>query len=228
MFPPPVRLRCWCVWLKHSGYSLLTLRLLDVVIWDSHPLALGATPKQVYIDGIAQLESPHVNTKPASSQTAPKVPNFDEEREAVLKYEGLPPLTPAKKAKNVIFENVKSVFYRDTATASLVQKDYDNNNSVIVVENGEIFCAGSRADCLTREIHSSSSYEIVDLEGGVLAPSLITFGSELGMSEIAAESSTQDGSIPDPLRENTPSIAGGDGLVIQAVDGLVYSTRNAL
>ena len=31
---------------------------LDIVIWDSHPLALGATPRQIYIDGAHQLENP--------------------------------------------------------------------------------------------------------------------------------------------------------------------------
>ena len=27
----------------------------DVVLWDSHPLRLGATPRQVWIDGVIQL-----------------------------------------------------------------------------------------------------------------------------------------------------------------------------
>ena len=37
---------------------------LDIVIWDWHPLALGATPRQVYIDGIPQLEKPQELNKP--------------------------------------------------------------------------------------------------------------------------------------------------------------------
>ena len=38
---------------------------LAIVIWDSHPLALGATPRQVYIDGIPQLEKPQELNKPS-------------------------------------------------------------------------------------------------------------------------------------------------------------------
>ncbi|KAF8825834.1 hypothetical protein HHX47_DHR6000507 [Lentinula edodes] len=58
--------------------------LSDLVVWDSHPLAIGATPVQVFMDGIAQLEDPVVIEKPDKSQDAPKIPNYDEEaREAV-------------------------------------------------------------------------------------------------------------------------------------------------
>ena len=32
---------------------------LDIVIWESYPLALGVTPRQVYIDGIPQLDHPN-------------------------------------------------------------------------------------------------------------------------------------------------------------------------
>ncbi|GJJ16001.1 hypothetical protein Clacol_010280 [Clathrus columnatus] len=204
----------------------------DVVIWDSHPLALGATPKQVYIDGIPQLEHPHINEKPALSQKAPTVPNFDKEREAAVKHEGLPPLTPAKQVKNVVFKGVKSIFIKNTVTntveeLNLKTGDYTSReNSIVVIEDGKISCIGVHATC--SEFLSSSSYESVDLENGTLASSFITFGSELGTVEIAGESSTQDGPIFDPLSKDIPSIAGGDGLVIQAVDGLIYSTRNAL
>ena len=51
----------------------------DIVIWDSHPLALGATPIQVIIDGIPQLSTKFVVEKPESFQVAPKAPNFDKE-----------------------------------------------------------------------------------------------------------------------------------------------------
>ncbi|KAJ8496327.1 hypothetical protein ONZ45_g12505 [Pleurotus djamor] len=58
----------------------------DLVLWDSHPLALGATPIQVFIDGIPQLDNPFNVQKPASFQHSPKVPNFDDEAEAAIHY----------------------------------------------------------------------------------------------------------------------------------------------
>ena len=44
---------------------------LDIVIWDSHPLALEATPRQIYIDGIHQLENPQELNTPFKFQTLP-------------------------------------------------------------------------------------------------------------------------------------------------------------
>jgi imidazolonepropionase-like amidohydrolase len=60
----------------------------DVVLWDSHPLALGATPSQVFIDGIPQLKGLKVE-KPKSLQEVPKTPNFDKEANLTLKVESL-------------------------------------------------------------------------------------------------------------------------------------------
>jgi hypothetical protein len=64
----------------------------DIVAWDSHPLALGATPKQVWIDGISQIESPFSSQKPAAFQKPPATPDFDREAYEAIKYDGLPPL----------------------------------------------------------------------------------------------------------------------------------------
>lgn len=55
------------------------------MIWDSHPLALGATPVQVIIDGIPQLPAKYVVEKPQSFQVVPKVPNFDEEAKKTVR-----------------------------------------------------------------------------------------------------------------------------------------------
>lgn len=70
--------------------------------------------------------------------------------------------------------------------------------------------------------------EIVDLEGGSLAPGLTTFGSPLGLVEIQMEKSTNDGVVIDPLMGKVPSIVGGDEAVIRAVDGLQFEGRNTL
>ncbi|KAF7556147.1 hypothetical protein G7Z17_g1641 [Cylindrodendrum hubeiense] len=54
----------------------------DIVVWDSHPLAIGATPLQVFIDGVPQLESSKVKRSmgttfkdpPSPSSGVPMVP----------------------------------------------------------------------------------------------------------------------------------------------------------
>src|ERR1700744_2438695 len=82
----------------------------DLVVWDSHPLALGATPIQVFIDGIPQLDAPHVVSKSDTFQDLPKVPNFDREAEEAIAFEGLPPLLPERASTDfVLFTGVRSV-----------------------------------------------------------------------------------------------------------------------
>jgi imidazolonepropionase-like amidohydrolase len=56
----------------------------DIVLWDSHPLNLGATPLQVFIDGIPQLENQPLIPKSSRVQHAPATPNFNQEAQLAL------------------------------------------------------------------------------------------------------------------------------------------------
>lgn len=199
----------------------------DLVIWDSHPLALGATPKQVFIDGIPQLETPHVVNKPAAWQQRPRVPNFDKEAADAVKYEGLPPLTPAKSDSGVVlFTNVKSVYKRAGGDVQVAYTSGDADLGVVVVHNGVIACSGGYKSCVTPALLGSA--EVVNLQGGSIAPGLATYGSQLGLQEISAESSTIDGYVYDPLLQKVPAVLGGDGALVRAADGLQFGSRDAL
>ncbi|KAJ7669296.1 carbohydrate esterase family 9 protein [Mycena polygramma] len=195
----------------------------DVIVWDSHPLALGAAPKQVYIDGIAQLETPYTSAKPKSAQHVPATPNFDKEIADAIKYEGLPPLEPqAAKSDVVVFRNVGSIFLKDPATRSVSQVFTSASaEGVVVVEKGQIVCSGTCPAALSR-----SDALHLDLEGGSISPALLSYGSPLGLTHIAGESSTSDGPVFDPLSNAIPKII--DGTVIKAADGLLFATRDAL
>lgn len=197
----------------------------DVVLWDSHPLALGATPQQVWIDGISQLAHPHVHEKPEQLQHAPKTPNFDKEAKQTLEHDGLPPLLPEHTDKGtVVFTNVSEVLVKEvhgiramfTAQAS---------SGVVVVEGGRIACASSGTSCGS---FTNNEARYLDLQGGSISPGLLSFGSPLGLEEIMAEASTADGYVLDPLLADIPDIIGGERAVIHAVDGLQFTTRDAL
>ncbi|GLB37488.1 putative carbohydrate esterase family 9 protein [Lyophyllum shimeji] len=197
----------------------------DVIVWDSHPLALGATPKQVYIDGIAQIASPFSVDKPAPFQEIPETPNFDNEAKDALKYDGLPPLEPAEDVTGfVVFTNVSSIYLRRGHTIREVPFTATHGGGkTVVVENGNVVCAG---DCVEAMI--SPDARRIDLEGGSISPALITFGSSLGLTEIQQEASTNDGDVADPLTGKVPAIVGGDGSVIRAADGIHFAGRDAL
>lgn len=205
--------------------------IIDVVIWDSHPLSLGATPKQVIIDGIPQLKSPHSVLKPPSSQVAPETPNFDKEAHDAVEHEGLPPLTPARVRSNtVLFTNVSNVWLRKDDEAGVYDalgpvRVLSESVGTVVVTHGRVACAGLHTDCAYA---LTSDYEEVDLQGGALQVGLVSAGAPLGLQEIAMESSTTDGPMYNLLAGDPPSLAGGTGYLPHAVDGLMFGTRDAL
>ncbi|KAI9060397.1 carbohydrate esterase family 9 protein [Trametes sanguinea] len=202
----------------------------DLILWDSHPLALGATPQQVWIDGLAQLDAPHLLSKPASLQRPPKTPNFDKEAEDAVKYDGLPPLDPVpSKARTVVFTNVSSVYLREAGDVSEVYsaRTESGADGVVVVRDGKVVCAGSAdSACVADDVREDAEY--IDLEGGAVSPALVTTGSPLGLEEIRSEPSTMDGYVLDPLTEDPPAISGGQDTFVRAADGLQFATRDAL
>ncbi|QRV94403.1 amidohydrolase family protein [Ceratobasidium sp. AG-Ba] len=193
----------------------------DVIVWDSYPLALGATPKQVFIDALPQLDDPAVIEKPAASQKPPSPPSWDQEAQDALASDGTPDLLTPKEADphTVIFTNV-SLFIQDDKFF-----EFGNKGGVVVATRGNITCASKSPGC---DSFVSAGTKRVDLEGGSVLPGLVSFGSAVGLVEIDQEPSTNDGPPPDPLNDKVPKVAGGDDLVVRAVDGLSFSGRNAL
>ncbi|KAJ7685890.1 hypothetical protein B0H17DRAFT_985428 [Mycena rosella] len=208
----------WRVGTLATGYDA------DLVIWDSHPLALGATPVQVYIDGIPQLSSPATLHKPTPFQDVPQTPSWEKEVQDTIDFEGLPPLEGRSIAGSVLFVNVSQVWTRKAAGHA----GPHTANMLVLVKGGTIECYAPVGD-LSRWCASqgfAADAEVVDLKGGVLAPGLTTFGSDLGLSEIMLEPSTTDGPVFDPLTMQVPDILGNT--VVRAVDGLQFAGRNTL
>ncbi|KAN0129749.1 carbohydrate esterase family 9 protein [Lactarius tabidus] len=201
----------------------------DLVVWDSHPLALGATPAQVFIDGIPQLDAPHVVSKPAAFQDLPKVPNFDREAEEAVAFEGLPPLLPERASTNIVlFTGVRSVILPGQDNLAEVYSAQGDEAGVVGVKNGEIICYGAEVACSFDDLADGERVRVVDLQGGAISPGLLTYGSPLGLQEIEAESSTGDGQVFDPLSGWVPKPVGGDDSVVRAVDALQFAGRDTL
>lgn len=194
----------------------------DLVLWDSHPLQLGATPAQVWIDGIAQLTSPVVAEKSQSFQEVPQAPDFGGADKDAVKHDGLPPLEP-KKVRDVVFTNVRTVWSKEDGVFK--PRVAEGELHTVVVKRGKIECADSSQACL--DAARTGNTDIIDLRGGSLAPGLISFGSGLGLVEIASEYSTNDGLVNDPFQGAVPKILGDD-TAIRAFDGLQFGGRNTL
>lgn len=195
-------------------------------MWDSHPLALGATPQQVWIDGIAQIESPYSVEKPPSSQHIPLTPDFNKEAAETLTYDGLPPLAiEHTTAGSVIFSNISSMWAREDHEILEVFST-ESDTAIAVAREGRIICFGVLESC--SQSLDSPETKWIDLQGGALVPALTSFGSPLGLEEIRSEQSTIDGYVLDPLSSNVPTTLAGDRAVVKAFNGLQFATRDAL
>lgn len=192
-------------------------------------MALGATPSQVFIDGIAQLEAPYIVSKPKTYQRTPRRPNFNNDAQKAVNYEGLPPLAPKKSPINttIIFKNVKSLYQKKGGVIEQVLSSQETGNfSTIMIRNGSIVCSGDER-CSKVTPWDPASLLTVDLEGGSISPGFVSFGSPLGLENMDKEPSTNDGIIYDHLLQSIPDILGNSA-IIHAVDGLEYGSRDAL
>ena len=143
----------------------------DVVVWDSDPLSVGASPVQVWIDGTAQFKDPVELEKPPVELIKP-----DESLQNIP--EGL------VEMDEVVFTGLSKVLLADDV------KDLTSNNTVIM-KNGRVTCIGS----CESELHaaSKSNTPIINLNNGYLTESFTAFGSKLGLNAIDAEDDTDNG-----------------------------------
>jgi hypothetical protein len=112
----------------------------DLVVWDSHPLSLGATPLQVYIDGISQLDNVftgkplETSIEPPPIASRPKSPLTLREDDDVL----YPP--PANEMEDaVLFTNVKEVLLRSSPSNLIKTSDRDSKGLFsVLAQHGKI------------------------------------------------------------------------------------------
>ncbi|KAK7051210.1 hypothetical protein VNI00_004710 [Paramarasmius palmivorus] len=197
----------------------------DLVIWDSHPLALSSTPLQVFIDGIPQLDTPSASLQPSSikTQSVPRTPDWEQEAQEAIAFDGLPPLEPKREVeldeagKGVVFNGVGSLYLKKGGkVVEVFGLKSGKEGAKVVVEGGRVVCVSGVGAveglglCTASQLNKK--YVHVDLEGGSLSPGLTNYGSPLGLVHISGESSTQD--------------SGGGGT--RAVDGLLFGSRDAL
>ncbi|KAI8270189.1 hypothetical protein K4K58_011590 [Colletotrichum sp. SAR11_239] len=152
-----------------SGYDA------DIVVWDSDPLSVGATPVQVWIDGTAQYESPFELQKPFEGTLVP------DEDLGTIEDE------PAVINGDVVFTGISKVLIAvEQADVSV-----DGGNYNMAVSNGKITCVG----ICDRELETASKVKgaVIDVKNGHLSPAFTAFGSTLGLNYIETESVTDNG-----------------------------------
>ncbi|GAA5841787.1 hypothetical protein JCM11251_004064 [Rhodosporidiobolus azoricus] len=221
--------------LDHRVGSLTVNYDADVVLWNAHPLSLGATPQQVWVDGIAQIVDPRppavAKEDELTRQTAPpsaSLPaDYDPTREQEDdEFDFLNPGETQRKKGMEVVERVRFVGVGEafvSSTSGRLRNLFKGEGPFdVVLEGGELVCA-------EKSCQSLSSDRVVDLQGGSLYPPLVGYGTGAGLLDIISEKSTLDGTVFDPLFQGSLSVTQehlASTAAVKAVDGLVLGGKH--
>jgi imidazolonepropionase-like amidohydrolase len=160
-----------------SGYDA------DIVVWDSHPLSIGATPLQVYIDGKATLNPQKVAESGliAENQSASETPKQRMPISSDLREFCDDQIATGKK---LIITGIRESFLEHAADLG------SSGNLTMIVQNGKAICFSE--EC---EDTSTDDATVLHLENGYVLPGLTAVSVSLGLIEIPSEKSTVDGSV---------------------------------
>jgi imidazolonepropionase-like amidohydrolase len=153
----------------------------DIVLFDRHPLLLGARPDKVFIDGQLMIDN-KLPLKTDKKQVASSSRNDD-----IIVSKGT-----GDECKSRIHYNSYAI---DNARIYTMDGNIINNGKVVVV-NGNISCVGS---CI---IPNNAVVFSVTKNNGIVTPGLIESVTDLGLVEISAEVSTYDGYSSAPYNEH--------------------------
>ncbi|KAI9306236.1 hypothetical protein BJ944DRAFT_238927 [Cunninghamella echinulata] len=186
--------------LGHRIGSLKVGYDADLVIWDRSPLEIGASPLQVFIDGVPIFDEKAIPTI-VKQQQQQKSNEKDAEKEK----------HPITVDDQLLSKTSPSSFIITNIGRNLLSETKDD--SVLVVKDGKIICSGQCAQTLTNDITE------INIHGGYVVPGFVAVGSGLGLVEIPSESTTSDGVVSDSTSRDPSTI-------VQAVDGIKFGTRH--
>ncbi|KJZ74264.1 hypothetical protein HIM_06270 [Hirsutella minnesotensis 3608] len=150
----------------------------DVVVWDSDPLSVGSTPTQVWIDGVAQFKDPFELLKPVRDPLTPRRSLGDIVEEPT-------------EVTDAFFSGVTKVLLRGSEA---LEVEFQGQRYNVVVRNGTITCIGAcKSDFAAAE---AAGMRIHALKTGYLTDSFTGVAGSLGLNEIDAEQSTDNGINP--------------------------------
>ncbi|GAA5969186.1 hypothetical protein JCM21900_004720 [Sporobolomyces salmonicolor] len=225
--------------LAHRVGALQLNHDADVVLWSSHPLSLGATPQQVWIDGVPQLEKPHPPPSPAEDEierrngpaSASLPESYDPLREQDDGFDFNGEAGEGKEwVKEVKFVNVKEALLpskaKERGLVSLAEEEGIEGLFEVIVREGRVTCL--QKTCKS-EMSASRRIRVVDLNGGSLLPPFVGFGPALGLTEMISEKTTTDAPVYDPLFSGELSRTQqkwGPSVAVRAVDGISFGGKH--
>lgn len=180
----------------------------DLVVWDAHPLSVGATPKQVYIDGIATLDALKVEANSAhvvgsqefgpnrgSGMPAMRATMPEEERNEFCE-------TSRRPGQAFVITGLSKAFLDEfpdllpTAGGLLSSKD----RLTLIIAGGKVSCLGTEQSCGATAAQvtghrNKDDIMSIQLKDGHLTRGLTAVTSSLGIEEISMDPETGDGIV---------------------------------
>ena len=160
----------------------------DLVVWDSHPLSVGATALQVYIDGRATLDPKKVKDSLSTTVSESAQNSGAPSMRKILQTD----------VKEELCSNLEN--FKNKITVSGIRKSYlddslsseaDSSPFTMVVDGGKIICFDSHEKCST----ASSDGIVISLENGYVLPGLIATSVGFGLTEIPSIPGSSDGDV---------------------------------
>jgi imidazolonepropionase-like amidohydrolase len=166
----------------------------DIVIWDKHPLVVGARPTQVFIEGVLEVSNP----LPPNTLPSVEPPNFNE---------NLIDVSP--DTITCVFgsagQNI-STYAIQGVTVWTMQTQTPITSATILVQNGIVTCIGT---CTI----PAGTYTFT-LVGGVVIPGAISSYTDVGVSEVEQEGESQDGFVSGT---DNSDIRAADGIRLNSI-----------
>lgn len=158
----------------------------DLVVWDSHPLSVGATPLQVLVDGIEVLDWTRLTKSMASAVEAVHVTSPRMRTVASKDYKHKVCTEALSFPGDVVFTGI---------TGLLIDHEPFNSTSsgsewTLILSNGTVQCFDLSSVCLSPRDSSTAFFK---LNNGYVTPGLLAFGNNIGILDISSEPSTGDG-----------------------------------
>ncbi|KAI9743083.1 MAG: hypothetical protein M1818_003378 [Claussenomyces sp. TS43310] len=160
----------------------------DIVVWNTHPLAVGATPLQVYIDGKPTLDPEKVKRTVSKmrSESYPTNPQGRMRRVVTERTKSEICKTSILESDEVVITGIRRNFLR-----GLPSESSSDDGLTMVLNAGKLTCLGTKEDC----IPAKSGTTFIALENGYVAPGLIAISNALGLGDIANSDDTSDGIV---------------------------------
>ena len=133
----------------------------DLVVWDRHPLQVGATPLQVFIDGVSS-----VNASQAVWESS----------KALLDRASQPPTRPdiennpevcQNGQEDLIIRGIKKSFIKE---GGLRADEISGNNMTAIIRGGRLVCVGESA-CESHVVEAKkTNIPVMNLQNGYMLP----------------------------------------------------------